>query len=129
MAMSGRQLRQLEEIESDLELSQPRLTAMFDMFSELTSGERPNGAERLTRRTWRWASAASGWHLPRRPEVLGLLILTVAVTLGVVFGAGTHSVPSQCLTGSVHSQPSSPAVFVRSPMSAAPGCPRYITSK
>jgi len=60
MTMSARQLRQLEEIESDVELSEPQLTAMFDMFSELTSGEQPNGAEQLTRRRWKWAPAASG---------------------------------------------------------------------
>src|SRR5262249_9472842 len=103
MAMSARQLRQLEEIESELELSQPQLTAMFDMFNGLTSGERPNGVERLTRRRWKWASAVSEWpHVPRRPEVLGVLILIVAVTLGVLFGAGTRPVPGQCLTASMH---------------------------
>ena len=130
MTMSARQLRQLEEIESELELSQPQLTAMFGMFSELTSGERPNGAEGLTRRRWKWAPAARGWpHVPRRPEVLGLLILVVVVTLGVLFGSGARSVPSQCLTASIHSRPGSPAVFDRSSMSAAPRCPGYITSK
>lgn len=130
MTMSARQLRQLEEIESELELSQPQLTAMFDMFSNLTSGERPNGAEQLTRRRWKWAPAASGWpHLPRRPEVLGLLILVVAVTLGVLFGAGNRSVPGQCLAASTQSQSASPAVFERSSLSATPRCPGYSTSK
>jgi hypothetical protein len=130
MTMSARQLRQLEEIESELELSQPRLTAMFDMFRDLTSGERPNGAEQLTRRIWKWAPAASGWpHVPRRPEVLGLLILIVAVTLGALFGAGARSVPRQCLAASMQSPPASPAVFDRSSMPATPRCPGYITSK
>lgn len=130
MSMSARQLRQLEEIESELELSQPQLTAMFDIFSDLTSGERPNGAELLTRRKW-WAPAVSGWsQVACRPEVLGLLILIVVVTLGALFSSGAHSVPRQCLTASVQSQPSSPAVFGRSSsMPAAPGCPGYITSK
>jgi len=103
---------------------------MFDMFHDLTSGERPNGAEQLTRRRWKWAPAASGWpHVPRRPEVLGVLILVVAVTLGALLGAGTRSVPRQCLTASVQSQPTSPAVFDRPLMPATPRCPGYITSK
>lgn len=127
--MSARQLRQLEEIESELELSQPQLTAMFDMFGDLTSGERPNGAELLTGRRWKWAPAASGWpHVPRRPEVLGL-ILVVAVMLGVLFGGGTRPVSSQCLAASAQSQPSSSAVFCKSSGPATPRCPGYITSK
>src|SRR5262245_57664056 len=116
MAMSARQLHQLEAIESELELSQPQLMAMFDMFNDLTSGEQPNGVEQLTSRK-------------RRSEVLGLLILVVAVSLGVLLGAGTRSVPAQCLTASMHSQANSPAVFVRSSMPAIPRCPGYITSK
>jgi hypothetical protein len=130
MSMSPRQLRQLEEIESELELSQPQLTAMFDMFRDLTSGERPNGAEQLTRRRSRWAPSAGGWsHVPRRPEVLGLLIVIMVVTLGVLFGSGPVSLPSQCLTASAQSQSSSAAVFDRSSMSATFKCPGYITSK
>lgn len=130
MTMSARQLRQLEEIESELELSQPQLTAMYDMFRDLTSGERPNGAERMTPRRWRWAPAAGRWpHVPFRPELLGLLVLMVAVTLGVLFGSGTRSVPGQCMAAGVQSQTSSPAVFGRSLMPAAPRCPGYITNR
>ena len=59
MGLSARQRRALDVIESALQASEPRLTAMFAMFARLTRGEEPVHAEHLPRRRVRWRPSAN----------------------------------------------------------------------
>jgi hypothetical protein len=143
--------RRLCQIESQLEVTTPRLAAMFVMFTRLTAGEHPNGAERLPRpgrlslggrlSYARWLSAgwwpAAEWlsarwrRVMRRPEIVALAMLTAAIAAGVVFAATAPPVSRQCPRAAVSakSQITPPTEYQAPAVSADPRCPLYILTK
>jgi hypothetical protein len=144
--------RRLGQIESDLEVTTPRLAMMFRIFTRLTAAEQPNGAERLPRpsrlspdgwRSWAgWLSVAgwlpaaeclsAGWRrVMRRPEIVALAMFTAAVTAGVVFAVTAPPVSRQCpqAAASAQSQITPPTEYQAPAVSADPRCPLYILTK
>jgi hypothetical protein len=86
MSLPARQQRALNAIEGALEASEPRMTAMFAIFTRLTRGEKPTSAEHLRRRPL----------IRARPRVLYLLFPAFATaaliaTLVVGFTTGSRS--------------------------------------
>jgi hypothetical protein len=151
MDMPARLERRLGQIESELEVTTPRLATMFVIFTRLTAGEHPNGAERLpgpgrlaprgrlSVARWRpagWRSAATWlparWRRTmRRPELVALVMLTAAVAVGVVFAATAPPVSRQCPRAAVDakSQIIPPTEYEAPAVSADPRCPLYILTK
>jgi hypothetical protein len=124
---------------------------MFVIFTRLTAGEHPNGAERLPgpsrlspgRRLSfaRWLSAgwlpAAEWlsarwrRTMRRPEVVALVMLTTAIAAVVVFAVQAPPVSRQCPRAAVSakSQITPPTEYQAPAVSADPRCPLYILTK
>ena len=150
--MPATRRRRLGLIESELELTTPKLAMMFQIFTRLTAGERPNGAERLpgpgrlalrsalSSKGWRsvagWPSVAgglsAGWRaVPRRPEFVVLLMF--AAVIATVMVAARQSGPAlrqcQLASASAQSQPGPPAWYRVPAASAGPRCPGYLTNK
>jgi anti-sigma-K factor RskA len=90
MYLPARQQRALDAIESALEATAPRLTAMFAMFSRLSRGEPPTDRERLSR-----PRAKMRWR------VMLLLLPAAAVMVlltGVVIALTTAGTPACAAT-------------------------------
>jgi hypothetical protein len=143
--------RRLGQIESELEVTTPRLATMFVIFTRLTAGEHPNGAERLPgssrlspggrlffarRLSAGWFPAvtwlSAGWRRTmRRPEIVALLMLTTAIAAVAVFAATAPPVSRQCPRAAVSakSQITPPTEYQAPAVSADPRCPLYILTK
>lgn len=84
MSLPGRERWALGAIEGALEASEPRLTAMFAIFTRLTRGEALTSAERLSRRKLiRWRPGL-GYLL--FPALAGIALVTTLV-VGVATGS------------------------------------------
>lgn len=103
MGLPGRQQRALHGIESALEARDPRLTAMFAMFTRLTRGE-PLGMEGLSR--LRKAGAGARWQyglLPLLPvaAIMALLAgLLIAMSMGSLSACATTTTTPRFAPGS-----------------------------
>jgi Protein of unknown function (DUF3040) len=87
--------RALHAIEGALAASEPRMTAMFAMFTKLTRDEEPTGVERLSRR-----------H-PPRPRLSAVCMLVPALTAAallvtLVVGLVTSGLPVCGTTAAWH---------------------------
>jgi hypothetical protein len=89
MGLSARQRRALDVIESALQASEPRLTAMFAMFARLTRGEEPVHAEHLPRRRVRWRPSANVLLV----HALAGLFLITGMVIGVTAGGASACSP------------------------------------
>jgi hypothetical protein len=95
MSLPARQQRALDAIESALEARDPRLTALFTIFTRLIRGQEPTGAERLSRR---------GLLFPLLPVAVVMVLLT-----GLMITLATGSA-SACGTTARSAPESPPAV-------------------
>jgi anti-sigma-K factor RskA len=112
MTLPACQQRALDAIESSLEASEPRMKAMFGIFTRLTKDEEPTRAERLPDRP-----------LWRRSGFLHLLVpvlAAVAIMASLVIGLVTSGL-SACGTGPPWSR------VPRSAVSCPVGVPRPAT--
>jgi hypothetical protein len=76
MSLPACQQRALDAMESTLEASEPRMKAMFAMFTRLTKDEEPTEAERLPRRPpWR----RSGFLYLLVPALAALALMATLV--------------------------------------------------
>jgi hypothetical protein len=92
MSLPACQQRALDAMESALEASEPRMFAMFAMFTRLTKDEEPTGAERLPDHRPLW----------RRSGFLYLLVpvmAAMAIMATLVIGLVTSGL-SACAPGS-----------------------------
>lgn len=108
MSLPAAQQRTLDSMDEALRASEPRLAAMFAMFTRLTKSEASPGSEQLPPRRSRRirlpkisrkparTSARSGLHefwlhlLIASPLVIALLVV------GLVVGLGSHAPPQGC---------------------------------
>jgi hypothetical protein len=108
MGLPGRQRRALENIESTLRGSDPRLAAMFTIFARLTRDEQLPGIEQLRRRAelriarLRLVMSAIGGRLAGRTGRIGrryqlavffpmaLVLMTLTIVLVARFGGATR---------------------------------------
>ncbi len=77
----ARYRRRLAVIERTLMADAPYLSSKFTMFNQLTDGERPAGAERVTQASW-----------PRPTYVAAILVLAAIVALCLTLSAQYHPV-------------------------------------
>ena len=117
MTLPACQQRALDAMESALEASEPRMKAMFAIFTRLTKDEEPIGVERLPRRRPLW----------RRSGFFYLLVpalAVMAIMASLVIGLVTSGL-SACGAGSSWSRVPRSAIScpVRVPVPAARGVP------
>jgi hypothetical protein len=74
-------------IERTLMADAPSLSSKFTMFNQLTDGERPAGAERVTQ---------ASWPRPRPTYVAAILVLAAIVALCLTLSARYHPVTRPC---------------------------------
>lgn len=132
--MTARQeQRQLNEIEAELAASAPRLAGMLRIFTRLTEGERPCGAERFPGRARRLQRLRSFLGQPGIVSVLALTAVVVSgVLLAVLTGPGPRQCPGRPLAGHASQRAgraASPGAGLRSLVPAGRWCPVYITKR
>jgi hypothetical protein len=91
MSLPAGEQRALKAIEGVLEASEPRITAMFAMFTKLAPRGEPIGAERLARRRPMLCTADALY-------VVIPVLATLALIATLVIGLGTSRVAA-CRTG------------------------------
>ena len=92
MTLPACQQRALDAMESALEASEPRMKAMFAIFTRLTKDEEPIGAERLPNRRPLWRRSGFLYLLVPALAAMALMATLVAglVTSGLsACGAGS----------------------------------------
>ena len=117
MTLPACQQRALDAMESALEASEPRMKAMFAIFTRLTKDEEPTGAERLPHRRPLWRR--SGFLYLLVPALAALALMATLVVSLVASGL------SACGAGSSWSRVPRSAIScpVRVPVPAARGVP------
>jgi hypothetical protein len=90
MSLRGAQQRALDVMEKALENSAPRMTAMFAMFTRLTAGEEPGGAEQLPPRRHDFLHSRPLLVLP----VVALIVLIAGLVIGFSAGGASACVPA-----------------------------------
>jgi len=99
MSLPAAEQRALRAMERLLEASEPRMTAMFAMFTRLARAEMPVSAERLARR-----QLVRSW--PDTIYVLIPVLATMALIATLVVGLATSGTPA-CRTAALSSPRSS----------------------
>jgi hypothetical protein len=107
MGLPACQQRALDHIEGALRASEPQLASMYAMFGRLSAGE-PIGAERLTRKRWRWLQQGTAMY-----AIVLVPVMFAAVIVGALLG-GSRSAAA-CEAGY--------SVGGVSPLSSHPSCP------
>lgn len=85
MSLPACQQRALDRMEGALRASEPRLTAMYAMFGQLTAGE-PISTERLSRKRPRWVQPGSAVY-----TIVLIPVMFTAIIVAALFGSRTHT--------------------------------------
>ncbi len=85
MSLPACQQRVLDRMEGALRASEPHLTSMYAIFSQLNAGE-PIGAEQLARKRLRWFQPGTAMY-----AVVLLPVMFAAIIIGALLGGGAHS--------------------------------------
>ena len=108
MSLPACQQRVLDHMESALRASEPELTSMYAIFSQLNAGE-PIGAEQLARKSMRWFQPGTAMY-----AIVLIPVMFAAIIVGALLGGGTRSTTACEASYSVGGV---------SPLSSRPSCP------
>jgi hypothetical protein len=108
MSLPACQQRVLDRMEGALRASEPHLTSMYAIFSQLNAGE-PIGAEQLARKRLRWFQPGTAMY-----AVVLIPAMFAAIIIGALLGGGARST-----TGCEASY----SVGGVSPLASRPSCP------
>ena len=108
MSLPACQQRVLDHMESALRASEPKLTSMYAIFSQLNAGE-PIGTEQLARKRMRWFQPGTAMY-----AIVLIPVMFAAIILGALLGGGARSTTACEASYSVGGV---------SPLTSRPSCP------
>ena len=108
MSLPACQQRVLDRMEGALRASEPHLTSMYAIFSQLNAGE-PIGAEQLARKRLRWFQPGTAMY-----AIVLIPVMFAAIIIGALLGGGARSTTACEASYSVGGV---------SPLASRPSCP------
>src|SRR5271157_3325100 len=108
MSLPACQQRVLDRMEGALRASEPDLTSMYAIFSQLNAGE-PIGTEQLARKRLRWFQPGTAIY-----AIVLIPVMFAAIIIGALLGGGARSTTA-C--------EASYSVGGLSPLASRPSCP------
>jgi len=108
MSLPACQQRVLDRMEGALRASEPDLTSMYAIFSQLNAGE-PIGTEQLARERLRWFQPGTAMY-----AIVLIPVMFAAIIIGVLLGGGARSTTACEASYSVGGV---------SPLASRPSCP------
>jgi len=108
MSLPAGQQRVLDRMEGALRASEPRLTSMYAIFSQLNAGE-PIAAEQLARKRLRWFQPGTAMY-----AIVLIPVMFAAIIIGALLGGGARSTTACEASYSVGGV---------SPLAGRPSCP------
>jgi len=108
MSLPACQQRVLDRMEGALRASEPHLTSMYAIFSQLNANE-PIGAEQLARKRLRWFQPGTAMY-----AIVLIPVMFAAIIVGAVLGGGARSTAACEASYSVGGV---------SPLASRPSCP------
>ena len=108
MSLPACQQRVLDHMEGALRASEPKLTSMYAIFSQLNLGE-PIGTEQLARKRMRWFQPGTAMY-----AIVLIPVMFAAIIVGALLGGGARSTTACEASYSVGGV---------SPLASRPSCP------